>query len=265
MKTKINKKLSVLFVLLFCVVVYAATEISWDEADKYYGQTITITGKIVGTHNTGKVCFLNFHQNWKKYFTAVIFTSDFDKFPSNPESHYLNKEVKVTGFVKEYQGKPEIILKDPSQIVIVSESNIQTENSITALPSEQNQPIMEKDEPKNNTGVSNSNLENRIKMLEDEIKVLKERVNILETKMRKLERQSTSEPVSYKTPERTKASKTEEDKNTTGGGTTVYVTKSGTKYHTANCMYLRSSKIPMSLEDAKKAGYTPCSRCNPPE
>ena len=45
---------------------------------------------------------------------------------------------------------------------------------------------------------------------------------------------------------------------------TVYVTRSGSKYHTASCSSLRRSRIPMSLKDACAAGYTPCSRCNPP-
>ncbi len=45
---------------------------------------------------------------------------------------------------------------------------------------------------------------------------------------------------------------------------TVYVTTSGKKYHTQGCSSLRSSSIPMKLADAVAAGYTPCSRCNPP-
>ena len=45
---------------------------------------------------------------------------------------------------------------------------------------------------------------------------------------------------------------------------TVYVTKSGTKYHSAGCRYLKSSSIPISLADAKAKGYSPCSVCNPP-
>lgn len=45
---------------------------------------------------------------------------------------------------------------------------------------------------------------------------------------------------------------------------TVYVTKTGTKYHTSGCRYLSRSKIPMSLYDARKL-YTPCSVCNPPQ
>lgn len=44
----------------------------------------------------------------------------------------------------------------------------------------------------------------------------------------------------------------------------VYVTKTGEKYHSAGCQYLRRSQIPISLEDAKASGYTPCSKCHPP-
>ncbi len=49
-------------------------------------------------------------------------------------------------------------------------------------------------------------------------------------------------------------------KSSTGGGT-VYVTKTGEKYHASGCSYLSQSKIPMSLSEAKADGYTPCSRC----
>ncbi len=41
---------------------------------------------------------------------------------------------------------------------------------------------------------------------------------------------------------------------------TVYVTKSGTKYHSASCGHLKGGGIPMSLSQAK-ARYSACSRC----
>jgi hypothetical protein len=44
---------------------------------------------------------------------------------------------------------------------------------------------------------------------------------------------------------------------------TVYVTKTGSKYHTAGCSYLKKSAIPMKLSEAS-VSYSPCSRCNPP-
>ena len=44
---------------------------------------------------------------------------------------------------------------------------------------------------------------------------------------------------------------------------TVYITRTGKKYHREYCSYLRRSKIPISKKDAINRGYTPCSRCNP--
>ena len=102
------------------LLAYEPEVVSWENAHKYYGQYVTVEGQIVDTHNSGKACFLNFHPDWKKHFTAVIFSFAFPKFPPHPEKFYEGKKVRVTGKVKEYQGKPEIILEDPSQIKIIS-------------------------------------------------------------------------------------------------------------------------------------------------
>lgn len=93
--------------------------ISWEDADKYYGQVKTVEGKIVTTYNSGKACFLYFHQDYRNHFSAVISTSDFHKFPSRPEDYYLVKKVRVTGLITQNKGKPEIVLKSSSQIEIV--------------------------------------------------------------------------------------------------------------------------------------------------
>ena len=45
---------------------------------------------------------------------------------------------------------------------------------------------------------------------------------------------------------------------------TVYVTDTGSKYHSYGCQYLRESCHGMTLYQAKQAGYTACSRCGPP-
>ncbi|MDR0587140.1 MAG: hypothetical protein LBG26_07865, partial [Treponema sp.] len=44
----------------------------------------------------------------------------------------------------------------------------------------------------------------------------------------------------------------------------VYVTNSGNKYHVEGCSSLRRSRIAVSLADAIRSGYEPCSVCNPP-
>jgi hypothetical protein len=43
---------------------------------------------------------------------------------------------------------------------------------------------------------------------------------------------------------------------------TVYVTRTGEKYHRDGCRYLRQSRIPMSLKEAAKR-FGPCSVCKP--
>ncbi|MBN2291854.1 MAG: thermonuclease family protein [Pirellulales bacterium] len=44
---------------------------------------------------------------------------------------------------------------------------------------------------------------------------------------------------------------------------TVYVAKSGKKYHRSGCRHLDKSKIPMPLSKAKQK-YSPCKQCKPP-
>jgi hypothetical protein len=44
---------------------------------------------------------------------------------------------------------------------------------------------------------------------------------------------------------------------------TVYVTRTGAKYHRDGCRYLSHSKIPMSLTEASKR-FAPCKVCRPP-
>ena len=93
--------------------------IAWSYAHNYYNQNVIVEGTIVNTYNSGIVCFLNFDTDYQ-YFTAVIFASDFLGFPFIPEVFYLGKKVYIIGIVKEYKGSPEIIVKTPDQIRILS-------------------------------------------------------------------------------------------------------------------------------------------------
>jgi hypothetical protein len=48
-------------------------------------------------------------------FTAVIYGENRTKFGA-PETSLLGKRICVTGQISDYQGKPEIVLTDPSQL-----------------------------------------------------------------------------------------------------------------------------------------------------
>ena len=46
---------------------------------------------------------------------------------------------------------------------------------------------------------------------------------------------------------------------------TVFVTRTGKKYHLDGCQYLRRSRIPVTVKDAKANGYAACKVCRPPQ
>jgi micrococcal nuclease len=87
------------------------------------GEIGIVEGVVVRTYyaqsSTGQPTFLDFHDPYEGYFTAVIWGDDRDKFPPEPETYYLNKSVRIKGLIETYQGTPEIILTDPAQIWVV--------------------------------------------------------------------------------------------------------------------------------------------------
>jgi hypothetical protein len=46
---------------------------------------------------------------------------------------------------------------------------------------------------------------------------------------------------------------------------TVYITRTGKKYHRDGCRYLAGGKTAISLKDAKAKGFTACKVCHPAE
>lgn len=63
---------------------------------------------------------------------------------------------------------------------------------------------------------------------------------------------------------RTELSAKHTDPQTDNQCVTVYITRTGTKYHRNRCQYLSNSKIPVDLNKLNLKIYTPCSVCKPP-
>jgi DNA/RNA endonuclease YhcR with UshA esterase domain len=94
--------------------------IDYTEAPNHIGEYACVSGKIDHVYASKKdSIFLNFCPDYKTCpFGAVIFGSDASKF-SNPKQ-YEGETVEITGLIKSYQGRPEIVLKEPGQIKILS-------------------------------------------------------------------------------------------------------------------------------------------------
>jgi len=97
----------------------AAKRIDYTEAPNHVGEYACVVGRVDHVNRPRETTFLNFCPDYKTCpFGAVIFRSDAYKFP-NPEQ-YEGKTVEITGLIRSYQGRSEIILKDPKQIKILS-------------------------------------------------------------------------------------------------------------------------------------------------
>ena len=44
---------------------------------------------------------------------------------------------------------------------------------------------------------------------------------------------------------------------------TVYITRTGERYHRGNCRHLSQSRKAIKLSKARNQGYTPCKVCKP--
>jgi endonuclease YncB( thermonuclease family) len=114
-----QKKIARPFLTIYEVRTPGENTIPWDLAGNYIGKYVSVEGKIVRTHNSGKACFLNFHNNWTRYFSLVIFDNVFHRFPEKPEEFYQDKFVRVSGKIKMFNGRPEMVLDSPKQIEIM--------------------------------------------------------------------------------------------------------------------------------------------------
>lgn len=89
-----------------------------DSAVHFVGKTVTIRGVVSGVHTSrGGTIFLDFGARYpRNTFTAVIFSSSASRFPN--ASAWEGKTLRVTGEVKLYRGKPEIVVDEPGQVAV---------------------------------------------------------------------------------------------------------------------------------------------------
>jgi DNA/RNA endonuclease YhcR with UshA esterase domain len=93
-----------------------------EDAVKYVGKVVTVEGTVVQVSASGRgTTFVNFGAAFpNQVFNAVVFKSARSQFIKDPAS-WSGKRVRVTGTVRLYQTKPEIVLSVPGQIEIVEQ------------------------------------------------------------------------------------------------------------------------------------------------
>jgi DNA/RNA endonuclease YhcR with UshA esterase domain len=103
--------------LMLAAASAQAETIAPNEARDHVGQNVTIEGAVSDVDHaaSGRMTFIDMGGHYpNNTFAAIIFKDDADKFP---DVDALNgKTIDVTGLIRLYQGRAEIILNDPAQI-----------------------------------------------------------------------------------------------------------------------------------------------------
>lgn len=99
---------------------FSQTSISVDSAKNYIGTRVTVCSTVFGTKALEKITFINLgaaHPN--SPLTIVVMAKDYVNFSAPPATLYANKKVCVTGEVKDFKGKTEIVITKPDDIKII--------------------------------------------------------------------------------------------------------------------------------------------------
>jgi hypothetical protein len=111
-------RFALLLVVALAATTHGAKTIGWEDAAKQVGEEVTVEGRVMGVHCSPLSCLLAFEPTFNG-FTAVIQASSFDDFPPKElDQRYSGRKVRVTGKVVERDGKPEIIVDKPAQLVL---------------------------------------------------------------------------------------------------------------------------------------------------
>lgn len=83
------------------------------------GRTCVVEGPVFDTQRAVDGCRLSFTATPSGGLSIVIFAINLHRWPSDIETLYRGKIVRVTGIVQNYRGAPEMVVADPSQMVVV--------------------------------------------------------------------------------------------------------------------------------------------------
>ena len=98
------------------------------EAVAHAGEECTVELVVAAARKLpGKdVCFLNSKKDHRDEdnFTVVIFKDGLERLKSdgieNPAEHFLDATIRVRGVIEKRDGRPQIVVEEPGQIVVVT-------------------------------------------------------------------------------------------------------------------------------------------------
>ncbi|HLK09810.1 MAG TPA: hypothetical protein VKW76_00345 [Candidatus Binatia bacterium] len=97
----------------------ATPTVPWREAGAHVGEFVTVEGDVATARLTGEGLVLEFAADDPRAFRAVLLIPMITDLPRRPERLYLGRRVRVSGLVRRFQGRPEMVLHSPGQIEVI--------------------------------------------------------------------------------------------------------------------------------------------------
>jgi len=95
----------------------APSKIGTDDADKYYDQTMIVTGKVAQVTIRPTVTFLNMDKPYPNSpFTVVIFHGHSSFY--GDANALKGRHIEIKGRIRKYHDKPEIALDNTNQLTV---------------------------------------------------------------------------------------------------------------------------------------------------
>lgn len=115
--TAMKKYLLIAAFLFISHLLLAQPKIPVDSAAFYVGKKVTVCSEVYEVKSTDKITFINLGKAYPNSpLTIVIFAKDRASFSETPEKLYGNKPICVTGIIKEYKDKAEIVVNTQDEI-----------------------------------------------------------------------------------------------------------------------------------------------------
>ena len=95
----------------------SAAAVDWSEAAKHAGETVTVTGPVMGVHVSGANVVLNVGKDFPDDDRFCIMLP-FDAAKGSPEDQFVGKTATVTGPVKKYRKVFEIVAKSAADVTL---------------------------------------------------------------------------------------------------------------------------------------------------
>lgn len=116
-----KRMIIVAVISLISSFAFSQVKVNVEDVNKHIDENATVCTKVFGTKyfDRSQMTLLNVGAAFPNSpLTIVIMGKDLANFKVAPEKMYADKDICVTGTIKEYKGKTEIIVSDPAQIII---------------------------------------------------------------------------------------------------------------------------------------------------